>query len=134
MKRRVLLVLAVLVVLTLMWVRLRRALESEYAGTTRAEFTGRTGAVVTGHYVQVGRSVPVSNTVPWSFEASNVSSFEFRKARPEDVVNLSMRYRSEATTANSTSHLGAQVIGVLGVVRNGIMAQEIHTNSPPPRL
>lgn len=95
-----------------------------HAGTTHVAVSGTTGAVTTGFYVQGGRKVAVSNTVPWSIEVGQLSSLELRKADPATSVSVDLRYDSLTAHAHMSTTLdSARATRV--IVQNGFSVSRI---------
>jgi RNA polymerase sigma factor (sigma-70 family) len=91
------------------------------AGTTVMAISGTTGASFTGFYVQDGQKTVFSNTVPWSFTAVRISSFEFHKQNREDMLVVSLKYDGDGAHAKITKPLDATLLWMNGRVQNGLL-------------
>ena len=85
-----------------------------YQGTTQMVLSGPTSAVVTGHYVQDGRRIAISNALPWSFEQERISSFEIRKLNPDDTLVVDMSYDGDGAHADDEEASGSGGAGNSG--------------------
>lgn len=92
-----------------------------HAGTTQMNLTGTTGAWIVGFYTQNDLRVAVSNSLPWSFAGTNISSFEFRKINLGDTVIAKFVYDGYGAHARQTLILDPKRAWIQGQVENGLI-------------
>jgi hypothetical protein len=57
-------------------------------GITKIKLTGIAGTAFSGSYVQEGHRTQIAGVLPWELERRNVTQFEFRKHKPEDLFRF----------------------------------------------
>jgi hypothetical protein len=92
-----------------------------HEGTTQVKLTGTTGAAVLGLYVQNGEMVVVSNSLPWSFTGTNISSVEFQTVQPDDEISVELVYDGNGARARMTEHLDNKFARMEARVENGFI-------------
>jgi RNA polymerase sigma factor (sigma-70 family) len=93
------------------------------AGFTHMSLTGTTGARFTGFIMQNGRKAELTNTVPWSFAAPGISSFELHKLNRDDLLLVQLNYDSDEAHAMVTPRLDSNMLWLRGRVRNGFITE-----------
>jgi hypothetical protein len=88
-----------------------------HAGTTHILVSGTAGSIFTGVYVQDGRQVSISNSVPWSVDIPRMSSLTIRTSQDSAVV-LDLSYEDANNTSRIQERLGADT-SINVRVRNG---------------
>ena len=81
----------VLLVGLLIWLERAKPYGGGRDYATNITLTGTTGTLFTGYYVLDGRRVEVSDAIPWSFSASNISACEFHKTDTNATFHLEAR-------------------------------------------
>lgn len=107
--------------------------ERAHEGKTAMSLAGSPGAVVTGFYTQNGRKFALSNSLPWSFAATNISHFELRKANPDDTVQITLSYDGKGMHSRLTQKLDPKFLWLEGRVKNGLTVLSHPAENPPPR-
>jgi hypothetical protein len=96
-----------------------------HSGTTRIDVSGEHGVVVTGFYVQKGRRVAISNSVPWQVEVPGLSSLEIRKQRREQSFIVKLSYDSMFSHAKITKGVAPGKPGIRVEVKNGFRVDSL---------
>lgn len=126
MKKTIIVGLVLLILLIgggLFWHHARREAQSAYQGATDLAFSGMSGSQIVGYYVRSGQRIAVSNSVPFSLDGSEISSFEFRKVHLDDSVVLAVSYDSDSARAKASVSLDPSVLGVRGRIQNGLITE-----------
>ena len=106
-------------------------IQHDCAGTTQMALTGTTGARFTGFYVKNGKKTAFTNTVPWSFAAPGISSFEFHKLNREDLLLVELHYDSDEAHTMMTPRLDSNMLWMRGRVKNGFRTESLPPESFP---
>jgi hypothetical protein len=119
------LIAALILLIVLIWPGSDQDNPSAYQGTTQMVLSGTTGVVFTGHYVQDGRRIALSNALPWEFEGERVSSLEIRKLNPDETLVVELRYDSDSAHATMKKSLGPDALGMRVQVRHGLISETV---------
>jgi hypothetical protein len=120
-----LIIAALILIGVWVWNRARAEAKRAYQGTTQMVLSGPTGVVITGHCVQDGRRIAISNALPWSFEQERISSFEIRKLNPDDTLVVDMSYDGDGAHAKMKKPLGPGVPGIRVQIQNGLISETV---------
>jgi hypothetical protein len=82
-------------------------------GVTEIQLTGIAGVPVTGYYVQDGRRTHVAAALPWRFEGTNVTKFEFRKVSSSDSFRYEISHSSVGRSFQA-GPVGSASVGLRG--------------------
>lgn len=83
------------------------------ATTATITLSGAAGTPFTGFYIQDGQRVAVSAVLPWTFHGTGVSTFEFQKISPGDVI--AYEFIRDGGAGGHSVHAGSIAPGVSGV-------------------
>jgi RNA polymerase sigma factor (sigma-70 family) len=95
---------------------------AEYEGTTQIKVTGADAVQIDGFYVLDGKRILFTNSLPWSFSRERISSFELHKPKPNETINISVKYDSHGIHAENFTVLDARADRFECTVRNGIIS------------
>jgi hypothetical protein len=85
---------------------------------------GVAGAPFRRHIISDGKQITVQEKVPWTFDRTGVSQFEFRKINPADAVTVETRYdESLVAHAITKNALGP---GIIEVARQSAWSRLAH--------
>jgi hypothetical protein len=95
-------------------------------GITTINVIGPEGSHVAGYYVQDGRQVPVTATLPLSFSHDGLSELELRKESLAEPLTLAAQKDDHGWHSEIIAQAGEGVSGLhLRAVRNGLTAEVI---------
>jgi hypothetical protein len=92
------------------------------SGVTTLKLSGSAGIPFTGFYVRDGQHVDVADVIPWTFKSAGITTFEFKKTKPDAAIEFEAFY-DESVGAHTTQAMAipSGVVGLRGrVMHHGL--------------
>ena len=95
------------------------------SGLTTVNIVGPEGTTVTGHYVQDGRLVELTEVLPFTFAQKGISEFEVRKSDLSHPISLAAQYDDQLAHSEVLTEAGPGLSGVRLRVQEGVVAERL---------